>query len=58
MTDEPQPVTILKRMVAAGIPEDRARQHLANGGVSVDGEPVHDPETPAPGKTSWSIGPR
>lgn len=47
MTDQEQP-TILERMLAAGISEDRARAHLEAGRVRLDGDVVTDPNTPAP----------
>jgi hypothetical protein len=40
--------TILERMLAAGISEDRARAHLVAGRVRLDGETVTDPGRPAP----------
>lgn len=43
--------TILDRLLAAGIDEARARDHLEAGRVRLDGETVTDPETPAPAGT-------
>lgn len=40
-------VTVWDRMMAMGLSEDRARQHLADGRVLVDGEVVTDPDQPA-----------
>jgi hypothetical protein len=40
--------TVLDRLLAAGISEDRAPAHLAAGTVRVDGQTVTDPQTPAP----------
>lgn len=40
--------TVLDRLVAAGISEDRARHWVTSGGVRVNGEPVTDPGTLAP----------
>lgn len=40
-------VTVLDRLVAAGICETRALAHLAGRRVLVDGVPVLDPHTPA-----------
>jgi hypothetical protein len=40
--------TVLDRLLAAGISEDRALAHLAAGTVRVDGETVTDPTSPAP----------
>ena len=52
MTDEPQPAdheepptSVLARLVAAGLSEERARAWITNGGARVDGEPVTDPST-------------
>lgn len=42
-----QLVTVLDRMVSAGIDEDRARSFVMSGAVIVDGERVSDPTTPA-----------
>ena len=39
---------MLARLLAAVISEDRARAQLAEGVVLVDGEPVTDPDQPAP----------
>lgn len=39
--------TILDRLVQSGITEARALQHLRDGWVRVDGEPVTDPAHPA-----------
>jgi hypothetical protein len=38
-----QVVTVLDRMVSAGIDEDRARAFVISGAVVVDGERVSDP---------------
>ena len=46
MTDEP--ATVLDRLIAAGIYEDRARAWVDAGGVRVDGEPVSSYDAPAP----------
>jgi hypothetical protein len=43
-----EPVTVLDRLLAAGINPDRAVEHLRAGRVSVDGTIVTDPEAPAP----------
>ena len=40
--------TVLDRLVAAGIADDRARAHLAAGLVRVDGEVADGPDHPAP----------
>jgi hypothetical protein len=40
--------TVLDRLLAAGISEDRALAPLAAGTVRVDGQTVTDPATPAP----------
>ncbi len=39
--------TVVDRMVQSGITEERALQHLRDGWVRVDGEPVTDPSHPA-----------
>ncbi|MEJ2865961.1 RNA-binding S4 domain-containing protein [Actinomycetospora flava] len=39
--------TVLDRLLAAGLSEDRARSWIANGGARVNGEPVSDPGDPA-----------
>ncbi|MEJ2862168.1 hypothetical protein [Actinomycetospora flava] len=50
--DEPEdhdnrPITVLARLVQAGLSEERARTWITNGGARVDGEPVTDPDAPA-----------
>jgi hypothetical protein len=40
---EDAPVTLLGRMVAAGISEERCQAAIAAGAVRVDGEQVTDP---------------
>lgn len=44
---EPRTVTVLDRLVAAGISRDRAVQHLHAGRVHIDGATTTDPDTPA-----------
>jgi hypothetical protein len=44
---EPSP-TVLDRLLAAGIADDRARAHLAAGLVRVEGEVADGPDHPAP----------
>ena len=39
--------TVLDRLLQAGISESRARAHLGEGGVIVDGRVVTDPDHPA-----------
>jgi hypothetical protein len=39
--------TVLDRLVRSGITEERALQHLRDGWVRVDDEPVTDPSHPA-----------
>jgi hypothetical protein len=41
-------VTVLDRLLAAGIDEARAAEHLRSGRVEVDGHLVSDPQYPAP----------
>jgi hypothetical protein len=40
--------TVLERLTAAGLADDRARAHLAAGLVRVDGEVADGPDHPAP----------
>jgi hypothetical protein len=40
-------VTVLERLIAAGISADAAQEELAAGMVHVDGIQVTDPDTPA-----------
>ncbi len=40
--------TVLDRLTAAGIADERARAHLAAGLVRVDGEVADGPDHPAP----------
>jgi hypothetical protein len=40
--------TVMGRLIAAGIAQDRARRHLAAGSVRVDGQVVTDPAAAAP----------
>ena len=42
------PPTVLDRLIAAGIADDRARAHLAAGLVRVDGEVADEGRPPAP----------
>jgi hypothetical protein len=52
------PVTsVLDRLIAAGLSEERARWHLARGAVRVDGNPTTDPETPAPAPSRLVLQP-
>lgn len=50
-------VTILERMLAAGISEPRACEHLTRRAVHLDGELVTAPDTAAPSPTRWVINP-
>jgi hypothetical protein len=43
-----RPPTVLRRLVRAGISEERARTWIASGGARVGGELVTDPDFPAP----------
>jgi DNA-binding transcriptional LysR family regulator len=52
-----RPGTVLARMVAAGIGEARAREHLARGWVRVGGAVVTDPQAPAPWPTPIGLQP-
>lgn len=51
------PMTLLERMTAAGISEDRARKLITDGLVRVDGseEPATDPGAACPKPTAWTI---
>ena len=40
--------TVLDRMVAAGINAERAEGLIRAGAITLDGEPVTDPDAPAP----------
>jgi hypothetical protein len=40
--------TVLDRLTAAGLADDRSRAHLAAGLVRVDGEVADGPDHPAP----------
>jgi hypothetical protein len=49
VTDErPEIPTVIDRLVAAGLLQERIEQHLTAGRVRVDGELVTDPDRPAP----------
>jgi hypothetical protein len=43
----PESITVLTRMINAGIDAERAGRYLSAGAVRVDGERVTDPSTPA-----------
>jgi len=54
-------VTVLERLLHAGIPEHIARRHLRYGRVRVGGVPTTDPATPADPPapvTLWTGEPR
>ncbi|MDD7942512.1 hypothetical protein PHK61_29275 [Actinomycetospora lutea] len=40
-------MTVLDRLLGAGLSEDRAREWITSGGARVDGEVVVDPKAPA-----------
>ena len=49
VTDErPEIPTVIDRLVAAGLLQERIEQQLTAGRVRVDGELVTDPDRPAP----------
>jgi hypothetical protein len=49
VTDErPKIPTVLDRLVAAGLSQERSEQHLTQGGCGFNGELVTDPYRPAP----------
>ncbi|MFC5142023.1 hypothetical protein ACFPK1_27580 [Actinomycetospora rhizophila] len=45
--EDARPLTLLERLVRAGIEEERARTWIHSGGARVDGEPVIDVDCPA-----------
>ncbi|MGH3921188.1 MAG: S4 domain-containing protein [Pseudonocardiaceae bacterium] len=45
--EESKAVSVIDRMVRAGIGGERAREWLRAGAVTLDGERVSDPNTPA-----------
>lgn len=47
MSDEETP-TVFDRLIAAGLSQERAEQHLTAGRVELDGVVVTDPYAPAP----------
>jgi hypothetical protein len=49
--DQPPPLTVLDRLVAAGLSECRIEQHMTAERVRVDGELVTNLSTPAPAGT-------
>ena len=51
----PEPATVLDRMLAAGLNEQRAREHLDARRVRVAGVEVDDPDYPAPRPTPWML---
>jgi len=49
------PASVLQRLLAAGIAEDRARSWVTSGGVRVNGETVLDPTVQAPGPAKITL---
>lgn len=49
--------TLLERMLAAGLSEDRARAWIAAGVVRVGGVYTDDPDAAVPDGTRWLIHP-
>lgn len=51
------PMSLLERLVAAGINPDRARDRITSGLVRMGGsdEPTVDPDAPCPRPTGWHI---
>lgn len=58
MPDTDAQPTLLDRMLAAGIPEERAQRWLEAGAVMVAGERVSDPATVMPAGASWVVNPQ
>ena len=56
MADDPAPMTVLERFLAAGISRESFDAHLAAGRVQVAGQVVRDPATPAPKPVAVGIG--
>ena len=49
MSDEStDTITVVDRLLAAGLSLERAEDHLRSGRVELDGELVTDPDRPAP----------
>lgn len=53
----PAPATVLDRMLAGGISEDRARKWIEIGAVYVDGTAASTVDHPAPSPARWVIKP-
>ncbi len=50
-------VTLLDRLVAAGIGRERALSWITSVGTRVEGVVVGDPDAPAPPPVRWSLQP-
>jgi hypothetical protein len=58
LTAEPaSPPTLLDRLRAAGVSDERIQAHLAAGTIRLDGETMTDLDQPAPEGTRPLIGP-
>ena len=55
VTDNPAPTTVRDRLIAAGLSDERTRQHMTAGRVRVDGELVTDLDVPAPAGTRVGV---
>jgi len=55
-TDAPDP-TILERLLSSGIDASKAARWIEAGAVRCEGEPVTDPNHPAPRSARWMINP-
>jgi hypothetical protein len=57
-TDPPAgPATIRDRLLSSGLSKAKVDAYLGAGQVRVNGEPVTDPNHPAPPPTTFVIGP-
>ena len=50
---EPRDATVLERILATGISEERARQKIERGQVRVGEDVVTDPDAPLPWPTAY-----
>lgn len=57
-TTETPTTTVMDRLLEAGITESRAREHLADGWVSLDGVVVTDPAASAARPVRVDLRPR
>ena len=52
---EPRPASLLERLCAAGISEDRALTTITQGRVRVGEDVITDPAVPVPWPTAWVV---